>query len=225
LGCGISPGRRFDASLVTNFVDVLSEAAGQPLACARPSATTELATKGEKAGSSLTLLPPGRILRQHDRHDVVCWSVMTLRKKILVGIGSLVILAPPLLYWLMPFLQTAPIPVPASAHWVRYKAACIPGPGFEEWTSFTVPKEECLPAAEAILKKELQALHTTNEVVIKHRAIGEGSPVEKITGPWWFKPSHIQNGTVLFLHGAQAPFLSTIWIDNDTGTVYQHMSD
>ena len=152
---------------------------------------------------------------------------MKTRRKILIGIAVLCVFAVLLLLWGMPFLRTPPFPIPESASWVRYKSegAGTIGPGFEEWTRFTVSPEDCLPAAAAILqdfRQEQPKWFAEHKFVIKRVEISEGTPAPKIQGPWWFSPDSIKSGTALYLEGPIGP---SVWIDNEHGTVYQHMSD
>ena len=148
-----------------------------------------------------------------------------MQRNILISIAVLCVFAAPILFWGMPFLRTPQLPIPKSASWVRYKCYNPLGQGFEEWTRFTVPPEDCLPAGEAILqdfKQEQSKWFAEHEFVIKRVEISEGTPAPTIQGPWWFSPESIKSGTALYLEGPIGP---SVWIDKETGTVYQHMSD
>lgn len=143
---------------------------------------------------------------------------MKRRTKILIGISVAASLAAFLLWWASPFMQAPPFPVPDAATWVRYKGVDYPGPGGEEWTKFSLPIDDCIAAAEAIVK------HDHSQAMIRRIEISENSPVPKMDGPWWFTPHSINKG-ILLLPDTLCPSPTTVWIDSENGIVYEHMSD
>lgn len=149
------------------------------------------------------------------------------RRKVPIGVGTVVVFVWLLDFWITPFLRNVPYPVPDSANWIRYYGYTVGGGGGADWLRFTVPTENSLPAAEALMEDFRKHLLVANpdKISIRRTDISPESPEgEIVRGPWWFKPHSIKKGFVLSF-AASVPYRTTVWVDSQKGIVYQLTSD